>query len=71
MPQGWRASSFMAACERRGVLVKPADEFALPNDRAPNAIRLSIGTCVSDCLFRSGLEEINDLLANPQSRIDN
>ena len=71
MPQGWRASSFMAACERRGVLVKPADEFALPNDRAANAIRLSIGTCVSDSLFRSGLEEINDLLANPQSRIDN
>jgi DNA-binding transcriptional MocR family regulator len=42
MPQGWRVSSFMAACERRGVLVKPADEFALPNDRAPNAIRLLI-----------------------------
>jgi DNA-binding transcriptional MocR family regulator len=61
----------MAARERRGVLVKPADEFALPNDRAPNAIRLSIGTCVSDSLFRSGLEEINDLLANPQSRIVN
>jgi DNA-binding transcriptional MocR family regulator len=71
MPNGWRASSFMVACERRGVLVKPADEFALPDDRAPNAVRLAIGTCVSEPLFLSALDEINDLLANPQGRIDN
>lgn len=71
MPHGWRASSFMVACERRGVLVKPADEFALPDDRAPNAVRLAIGTCVSEPLFLSALDEINDLLENPEGRIDN
>ncbi|MCF2870753.1 PLP-dependent aminotransferase family protein [Octadecabacter sp. G9-8] len=71
MPHGWRASSFMVACEKRGVLVKPADEFALPDDRAPNAVRLAIGTCLSEPLFLSALDEINQLLGNPERRIDN
>ena len=71
LPSGWRASSFMAACEARGILVKPADEFALPTDRAPNAVRLAIGTCVSDKRFRTAIEEINVMLSNPAGRIDN
>ena len=61
----------MVACERRGVLVKPADEFALPDGRAPNAVRLAVGTCVSNTLFVSALDTINELLENPQGRIDN
>lgn len=71
LPQGWRASSFLVACEQSGVLVKPADEFALPDGRAPNALRLAIGTCVSDELFVEGLAIIDKLLNTPQSRIDN
>ncbi|MBU2993341.1 PLP-dependent aminotransferase family protein [Octadecabacter sp. 1_MG-2023] len=71
LPTGWRASSFMAACEVRGILVKPADEFALPNDRAPNAVRLAIGTCVSEKRFMTAMAEIDAMLGNPESRIDN
>lgn len=70
LPQGWRSSRFMTECEQNGVLVKPADEFALPDDRAPNAIRLAIGTCVNDDLFREGLAVINRLLSNPVSRME-
>ena len=70
LPQGWRASRFMTACEQNGVLVKPADEFALPNDRAPNAIRLAIGTCVSEDRFAEGLAVINRLLSNPALPMD-
>jgi DNA-binding transcriptional MocR family regulator len=33
LPQGWRASRFMVECERLGILVKPADEFALTDAR--------------------------------------
>ncbi|AKS46094.1 transcriptional regulator, GntR family [Octadecabacter temperatus] len=71
LPLGWRASSFVAACEQRGVLVKAADEFALPSGRAPNAVRLAIGTCVSDTLFQEAVQTIDDLLSTPQGRIDN
>ncbi len=71
LPQGWRASSFMLACEQLGILVKPADEFALPDGRAPNAVRLAIGTCVSEDRFLTAIAEINTLLGNPHARIEN
>ncbi len=71
MPQGWRASSFLAACEARGILIKAADEFVLPDGRAPNAVRLAIGTCVSEPQFAAALDEINRLLSQPSGRIDN
>lgn len=70
LPVGWRASRFMSACEARGIEVKPADEFALPDDRAPNAVRLAVGTCVSDSLYASALREIDDMLAHPQGRME-
>lgn len=69
MPQGWRASSFMAACEAKGILIKAADEFALPDGRAPNAVRLAIGTCVSQRLFEQALIDINEMLSNPPGGI--
>ena len=71
MPQGWRASSFVATCEAQGILIKAADEFALPDGRAPNAVRLAIGTCVSETRFCTALDQINNLLAQPSGRIDN
>ena len=70
MPQGWRASRFAMACEKRDILIKPADEFSLPNSKAPNAVRLSVNTCASDALFLKALDDMNDLLANPSSPVD-
>lgn len=70
MPQGWRASRFAMACEKRDILIKPADEFALPNCSAPNAVRLSVNTCASDELFLKALDDMNALLANPSSPVD-
>ncbi len=61
----------MMAREPRGILVKPSDEFALPDGRAPNAVRLAIGTCVSEPRFLTAIDEINTMLANPQGRIEN
>ena len=70
LPAGWRASRFMAACEARGIEVKPADEFALPDDRAPNAVRLAVTTCVSDTLYTDALQEIDQLLSEPDRRFE-
>lgn len=70
MPQGWRASRFAMACEKRGILIKPADEFALPDCSAPNAVRLAVNTCTSEALFLQAMDDMNDLLANPKSLVD-
>ncbi len=70
LPSGWRASSFAIACERRGVAIRPADEFVLSNARAPNAVRLAVNTCVSEDLFIQALRDMNDLLGNPVQSID-
>lgn len=70
LPTGWRASSFTIACERRGVTIRPADEFVLSNARAPNAVRLAVNTCVSEALFVQALHDMADLLKNPVALID-
>ncbi len=70
MPQGWRASRFAMACEKRDILVKPADEFSLPDCSAPNAVRLATNTCASEDIFLKAMDDINDLLANPNSLVD-
>lgn len=70
MPEGWRASRFAMACERQGIMVRPADEFALADGKAPNAVRLAITTCVSEELFLRALDQMNELLANPLALID-
>jgi len=65
LPQGWRASSFALACQRKGISVRPADEFVLADQRAPNAVRLAATTCVSEPRYLQALDDINALLANP------
>lgn len=70
MPLGWRASSFAMACERRGIKVRPADEFALADGLAPNAVRLALNTCTNDVQFSQALDAMNDILANPTPSMD-
>lgn len=70
LPQGWRASSFTLACERVGVSIRPADEFALSNAHAPSAVRLAATTCVSEPRYLKALDDMNALLANPTSTME-
>lgn len=70
LPAGWRASGFAIACERKGVTIRPADEFALSDAMAPNAVRLAVNTCVSDDAYLAALDEMNRLLGNSTMRID-
>lgn len=70
MPVGWRASGFAMACEKKGIMIRPADEFALPNGLAPNAVRLGINTCANEDLFLQAMDDMNRLLANPLSPVD-
>ncbi|EBA10840.1 aminotransferase-like domain-containing protein [Roseobacter sp. CCS2] len=70
LPQGWRASSFALACERKGISVRPADEFVLSDQRAPNAVRLAATTCVSEPRYLQALDDMNTLLANPAGTME-
>ena len=70
LPTGWRASGFAVACERRGVTIRPADEFALSDASAPNAVRLAVTTCVSEDRYLGAMDQMDHLLENPTMRID-
>jgi DNA-binding transcriptional MocR family regulator len=70
LPQGWRGSTFATACEARGIRIKPADEFALPDGAAPHAVRLALNAIVPQPQFEAGLKEIAAMLANPPPNVD-
>ncbi len=65
MPAGWRASAFQNACEKQNILLAAGDAFTLPDEPAPNAIRLSLSGSSDRARLKSGLETINALLAGP------
>jgi DNA-binding transcriptional MocR family regulator len=67
MPSGWRASSFQQACERQNVLIRPADEFALIDGKAPNAARITFGAKHSDADYEAALQKIAEILLTPPS----
>ncbi len=65
LPTGWRSSSFLRACEQRGILLRAADEFALIGGKAPNAVRIAIGADVAQKTYETALQTIGELLENP------
>ncbi len=70
LPQGWRGSTFVMACEAEGIRIKSADEFALPDGVAPHAVRLALNSTISQEQFEGGLKTIANLLLNPPPNID-
>lgn len=62
MPRGWRASTFAAAAKARGVLVKPADLFALPDGRAPNRVRIALNGAVEPGAYADALGRLAGIL---------
>jgi len=70
MPRGWRASSFLRAAEAHGIRLKAADEFALIDGRAPNAVRLALTGTRSDARFDAALLTLAGLLSAPPHEID-
>ena len=65
MPAGWRASAFQNSCEKQDILLAPGDSFTLPDEPAPNAVRLSLSGSVDRARLKAGLETIDALLAGP------
>jgi len=70
LPQGWRGSTFARACESERIRIKPADEFALPDGHAPNAVRLALTAAVPRSDFETALEKMSTMLARPPANVD-
>ncbi len=70
LPQGWRGSTFARACEAEGIRVKPADEFALPDGHAPNAVRISLDPNSGATEFEDALKRMSYLLEAPPLNVD-
>lgn len=65
LPQGWRASAFVRAAETAGVLVRPADQYALTHGRAPHAVRLAVAGNVERDRIAAAAEALALLLPRP------
>ena len=69
LPSGWRAAAFSRAAEREGIQLRSADEFALRDGRAPNAVRIAINGHVSLERFEDAMQRLRRLLDNPPEQI--
>ncbi len=64
LPAAWRASAAVAAAAARGVLVTPAEAFAVERD-APQAVRLCLGPPPTRAALQAALERLGALLREP------
>ena len=65
LPQGWRAYTFTRMAEEQGVLVRAADQYAMINGRAPNAVRLAIAGNIPRQQLEAGIAALGYLLPRP------
>jgi DNA-binding transcriptional MocR family regulator len=63
LPVRWRPQDFVSACRERGVLISPAEAFAVEHATAPNAVRVCLGAARTRERLERGLRVIADLLA--------
>jgi DNA-binding transcriptional MocR family regulator len=69
LPSGWRASAFARMAGEQGVLVRPADEFALVHGRAPNAVRIAIAGHLPIARLDGALSVLERMLERPQYEV--
>lgn len=69
LPIGWRASTFTRMAEAEGVLIRSADEYALQDGQAPNAVRIALACGIAEDRFAAALARLARLLANPPGEI--
>jgi DNA-binding transcriptional MocR family regulator len=68
LPENWRAESFVASLKARGVVVTPAEAFAVGHGQSPHAVRISLGGATpSRTELQQGLEAIAELLREKRS----
>jgi DNA-binding transcriptional MocR family regulator len=69
LPRGWRGSTFAREAEAAGVMVRSADEYALVDGHAPNAVRIALDGTVEEARFVAAIGTLARLLDNPPAEI--
>ncbi len=64
LPEPWRREEFVDAARRRGVLVTPADSFAVGRAPVPHAVRLGTGGAATREEFEAALCRLAAILAD-------
>lgn len=67
LPTGWRASTLARTSEAEGVLLRSADEYALSDGHAPNAVRIAVAGGVSGERFQRAVTRLRQILDRPPS----
>jgi DNA-binding transcriptional MocR family regulator len=62
LPDPWRGDAFAAEARARGVLVTPAEAFAVGREAAPHAVRLCVGAARTRAALGRGLDVVAGLL---------
>ena len=62
LPEPWRGDAFAAEARARGVLVTPAEAFAVGREAAPHAVRLCLGAARTQEALGRGLDVVAGLL---------
>jgi DNA-binding transcriptional MocR family regulator len=62
LPEPWRGDAFAAEARARGVLVTPAETFAVGREPAPHAVRVCIGAARTREALTRGLDTVAELL---------
>lgn len=69
LPQGWRSGDFKRAAEQAGVLIKSAEDFALRDGRAHQAVRIAINGQDSHDRFVAAMQALRGMLDRPPEQI--
>lgn len=62
LPEPWRGADFAAAARRRGVMVAPAEAFAVGPRQIPRAVRIGLGPPRDRAVLERALRLLADLL---------
>jgi DNA-binding transcriptional MocR family regulator len=69
LPRGWRAAAFCTAAEASGVLIKPAEDFALRDGRSVHAVRIAINGLMPNDAFVQAMGTLRTLLDQPAEQL--
>ncbi|WP_425038953.1 PLP-dependent aminotransferase family protein [Primorskyibacter sp. S187A] len=69
LPEGWRASAFCQAAAEADVKIRPSEDFAGRDARAPHAVRIAVNAQIPLERFCNAMQILRDLLDEPPERI--
>jgi DNA-binding transcriptional MocR family regulator len=67
LPEPWRAIEFADAARRAGVLVSPAEAFAVGRTPAPHAVRIAFSNMRTRAVAAEGARRLAELLIDGPS----